>query len=324
MTLKKKNVFVAAITSLLLLAACDDDSSTSPITPSNNEQSSSSIDLANSSSSSRHCEDCKDEANSSSSINKTNSSIPVSLSSSSLSVEQSSSAALVENGWSWDVPKEAYLNSAITYGSMTDSRDGQTYKTVKIGDQIWMAENLNYADSINTPSLLKRSWCYNNVAANCAVGGRFYTWTAAIDSVKLATDADNPQDCGFGRTCTLPAKVQGICPDGWHLPTYTEWIALLTEVGGSATATIACKILKSQTGWCDYTNGTDGVGFSALPAGSRNYYGDFSGGGCCAYFWSATGYGNYSAYNVDMGVNTYLSGSGVDNGFSVRCLKDEP
>jgi len=71
-------------------------------------------------------------------------------------------------------------------------------------------------------------------------------------------------DCGYGKICTIPAKVQGICPDGWHLPTRTEWNALFTEVGGKSTAG---KILKSQTGWDG--NGTDEYGFSALPAGGR-------------------------------------------------------
>ena len=130
----------AAISSLLLLAACDDDSSTSPVTPSNNEQSgssSSSVSLSDS------------DGSSSSKVPE-----PAEGASSSSSVEQNCSALLEEEtGWNWDVPKECRLNPDITYGAMTDSRDGQTYKIVKIGDQTWMAENLNYSDGVKTPSL---------------------------------------------------------------------------------------------------------------------------------------------------------------------------
>ena len=215
--------------------------------------------------------------------------------------------------WSWDVPKEARLNPEITYATMTDSRDGKIYKTVTIGDQVWMAENLNYADSTKTPSLKGKSWCYDNEAANCDVTGRLYTWAAAIDSVKLATDTDNPQDCGYGKNCGLTGPVQGICPTGWHLPDTTEWRALFTAVGGSSTAS---KVLKSQTGWNEgwysYYNGTDAFGFSALPFGD--------------YFWSSTEHDSNNAYFMsllsydDYGIlGDYTQ---KDNSSLVRCLRD--
>lgn len=225
-------------------------------------------------------------------------------------------------GWSWDIPKEARLNPEKAYGTMTDSRDHKVYKTIQIGDQVWMAENLNYADSNKTPSLLKRSWCYNDNAENCAVAGRLYTWAAAIDSVKLATDADNPQDCGLGKTCTLPAKVQGICPPGWHLPTETEWETLFTAVGELSTAG---KILKSQSGWNSNGNGTDALGFSALPAGIRQDDGSFFDVGKEVYFWSLTESSNDHAFNMYLfndvdNVNWYNNNKGY--GYSVRCVQD--
>ena len=234
----------------------------------------------------------------------------------------SSSSLINSDGWSWDVPKEARLNPEITYGTMTDSRDGKTYKTVKIGNQIWMAENLNYADSAKTPSLKGKSWCYQDSVRYCNVTGRLYTWAAAIDSVKLAKDTVNPLDCGFGKTCTLPAKVQGICPTGWHLPSYNEWNALFTAVGGQSTAATA---LKSQTGWNNNGNGTDAIGFSALPAGNRNDNGDYYGGGYNTYFWSSTEYGSNDAYDMYLNYNNGNAGLGLNykyNGFSVRCVKD--
>ena len=304
-----------------------DDGSSSSV----KNESSSSVTLSSSSSDISVVEESsssEDSSNSSSSDSEKSSSSAGEAASSSSSVELNCSALLEgTDGWSWDIPKECRFNPDITYGTMADSRDGQTYKTVKIGEQTWMAENLNYADSTKTPSLLKRSWCYNNNVENCAVAGRLYTWAAAIDSVKLATDADNPQDCGFRKTCTLPDTVYGICPPGWHLPTQTEWKTLLDEVGGLSTAS---KILKSQTGWYENGNGTDGVGFSALPAGGWDVgNSEFFAGGRLANFWSASGdyTSNFSAYHMDLSYeddHANLTGYYKKYGFSVRCVKDDP
>ncbi len=222
--------------------------------------------------------------------------------------------------WSWNVPKEVRLNSEIKYGTMTDSRDNKVYKTVKIGNQVWMAENLNYYDE----SLNGSSWCYGSENSddtpNCSVIGRYYTWAAAIDSVKLATDVDNPQDCGNGKTCTLPAKVQGICPNGWHLPNKAEWELLISTVGDVSSAG---KILKSQTGW-NSSDDTDAYGFSALPAGVRDYDGIYDAGNF-TFFWSASELISNLAYDVYLGFNddyAYLDDSGKNRGYSVRCLQD--
>ena len=243
-----------------------------------------------------------------------------------------------ENGWvslmdwSWNVPKETRLNPEITYGSMTDSRDKNVYKTVKIGDQVWMAENLNYADSAKTPSLKGKNWCYRDSAKYCEVGGRFYTWAAAIDSIALY-DGGNGVDCGSGKTCTSPAKVQGICPNGWHLPSSTEWNVLFDAVAEVERSMTVDKILKSQTGWRISSdgfdgNGTDGLGFSALPVNYINVYndGNHRNGERNAYFWSSTEIDDLNAYGmmllfgavVDVGV----FGSSKYDGFSIRCLKD--
>ena len=327
-------VAAAAVSGMLLLAACGGDSGANA--PSD-KGTSDSEDIQSSSSSQKRSSSSKKTVSSSSSEKAKSSSSSKGKAKSSSSNQSSSSNEdnEIDGDRCWDMPKEAYLNPEIDYGSMTDSRDGQIYRTVKIGNQVWMAENLNYADSIKTPSLLERSWCYNNNAENCAVVGRLYTWTAAIDSVKLATDADNPQNCGNGKRCSLPDTVQGICPDGWHLPTYSEWYTLFTEVGGKSTAGM---ILMSQTGWKKNGNGTDDVGFSALPAGCRHYgdffhnEGYFKSDGDYADFWTSTvGFSystdglSYFAYN--MGLNYEYGTAGLYNvsmnyGFSVRCLKD--
>ena len=248
------------------------------------------------------------------------------VSSSDTQRSSSSSQNELKDAWSWDVPRESRLNPKITYGTLTDSRDGKKYKTVRIGSQTWMAENLNFADSVAVPSLKGKSWCYDNKAENCAVTGRLYTWAAAIDSVKLATDADNPQDCGYGKNCKLPASVQGICPKGWHLPNKLEWNTLISAVGGKKTAGSA---LKSQTGWFGGGNGTDSLGFSALPAGLRDLNGNFYDVGNSAYIWSSTWLGSSeSSYmNLYYGHKSALQNSDYSYvGFSVRCLQnpDDP
>ena len=170
--------------------------------------------------------------------------------------------------------------------SFTDPRDGQTYRTVQIGNQIWMAENLNYRTEGNN--------CYDDKPANCQKYGRLYTWEAA----------------------------QNACPSGWHLPSTAEFDTLFTAVGGDD---VAGKVLKSRSGWKSDGNGTDAYGFSALPAGHRSYYdGDFSNAGNCAYFWSATTESDY-AYSMHLYYSSngaYLRCDNKYHGLSVRCLRD--
>ena len=238
------------------------------------------------------------------------------------SATPSSSSSVDLEGWSWDVPKELRLNPKIEYDSITDSRDGKVYKTVKIGEQTWMAENLNYADSVKTLSLRGKSWCYNGDAKKCDVAGRLYTWAAAIDSVKLANDADNPQDCGHGKTCSLPAKVQGICPSGWHLPSNEEWKALFTAVGGQSTAGM---FLRSQSGWNNNRNGPNTFGFSVLPVGQAYENGYCSYDGENAFIWSITEDVSTRAYSMYIRYGSEYANLTADYkyyGFSVRCLKD--
>ena len=172
------------------------------------------------------------------------------------------------------------------FGILTDTRDGQTYKTVVIGNQTWMGENLNFTPTSGN------SWCYSNTPSSCTTYGRLYDWATA--------------------------KV--VCPTGWHLPDTTEWNVLEAAVGGTATAGTK---LKATSGWSS-GNGTDDFGFSALPGG--NYVGSsFYDVGGYGSWWTATAYGSDLAYDRDMGfLSAYvgLSNDGQTIGFSVRCLKD--
>lgn len=250
-------------------------------------------------------------------------------------VKESQLTYICKNGdwtlevWNWDFPKESYLNPDIDYGILIDERDGQTYRIVRIGDQTWMAENLNYADSAKSPSLSGKSWCYKNVAQNCDVGGRLYTWGAAIDSIKIMTDSDNTLNCGSGKVCGLVGRIQGVCPNGWHLPDTTEWNKLFVTVGGK---NVAGRILKSQTGWNGNRNGSDSVGFSALPVGilldiinidDNAFFNE----GNHAYFWSSTDIDDIHVYGTGLDYLGESIGLSEDykilQGRSVRCIKDE-
>jgi uncharacterized protein (TIGR02145 family) len=171
-------------------------------------------------------------------------------------------------------------------GTLTDSRDGKTYKTVKIGKQTWMAQNLNYQTG--------GSWCYGGNNSNCAKYGRLYNWKTA----KTA------------------------CPTGWHLPSGDEWDDLEDAAGGNA----AGKALKSASGWNNKGNGTDKYGFSALPGGYRHSGGSFDNAGVYGYWWTAVegpsddAYRRYISHeDDDVSEGCYDKG----NAFSARCVKDE-
>ena len=307
-------------------------------------KSSSSSSVVETKSSSSSAKSSSSAAVSSSSSAKLSSSVVVSSSSSaklsssvvvsSSSQVKMSSSSVVHDGWSWDVPKDARLNPKIKYDSMVDPRDKQVYKVVKIDvpdanySQVWMAENLNYADSVKTPSLKGGNWCYNNDEKNCKVSGRYYSWAAAIDSVALANDSKNPLNCGYGKTCGINRGVQGICPDGWHLPTLHEWGLLSVALGNAG---VAGDSLKALTGW-DYAgtadnNGVDAYGFAALPTGRMVSTSSWSDVGSNVYYWSSEEDGTYEAqYSNINNIYTkfYLYQGSKKYGQSVRCIKGDP
>ncbi len=203
-------------------------------------------------------------------------------------------------------------------GTLIDARDSnRTYNTIGIGLQRWMAENLDYADSVAMPSLVGRSWCYNDSAQYCAQYGRLYTYAAAVDSATTG--------CGYGKICQASDnRIQGVCPDGWHMPQYWELEYLVEAVGGAKKAG---KFLKASTGWNPGgLDGEDAYGFSALPSGFRRHEnGNFVNVGIAAHFWSSTGYSANSANYLFL---SYLDdastlGSGDEReAFPVRCVKD--
>lgn len=333
-----KKIFVA-LSMVAFLAACDDSSSASA--GSNDEsggESSSSVVLGSSSSEKEKSQSSSSEKSgkSSSSANDVSSSsekLPVTSSSSAGKAKSSSSSVALAT------PCKTETEDNCEYGTLLDERDGQTYRTVKIGDQVWMAENLNYAytgvpykyGSLREGSFTSdsTSWCYDNDPANCDTYGRLYTWAAAMDSVgKWST---NGKGCGYNKTCSPTYPVRGVCPEGWHLPSITEFETLSTAVGGVQDEDYtkewngAGTVLKSTSGWYNDGNGTDAFGFSALPAGDGYYGGSYDFEDHYAYFWGSTEYGSYRAYGMYLAYgydDARLGDYSKYYGFSVRCLKD--
>ena len=237
-----------------------------------------------------------------------------------------------------DVPQDA--PSCPGTPTVTDI-DGNVYNTVWIGQQCWMKENLRttrYAD--NTEILAGDTYSYtepyryapNNDEANVSTYGYLYNWSAVMHGAASSTEN--------------PSGVQGICPEGWHVPSDSEWTQLTDYVSsqsqyvcGSDNTHIA-KALAATTGWyedefsagigCAVGNDqstNNATGFSALPA--SDYYGsDDDDFGNSARFWSATEHDNYIEIAYSPQLYYYYAGVGrglsyKEDGLSVRCLRDE-
>ncbi|MBK7030707.1 MAG: hypothetical protein IPH45_16530 [Bacteroidales bacterium] len=186
--------------------------------------------------------------------------------------------------------------------TLVDSRDQQKYATVCIGDQVWMAENLNYADG---------GACYDNNSANCNTYGRIYT----INEVT-----------GLNTSETNPSGIQGICPEGWHVPSKAEWEQLIAYVGGTAAASTQ---LRSTTGWPTPNENSNLSGFNMLPSGhfaADNMNSLFRFLGQDAKFWTTSASDGYyyavNAYHPDLNISTYSSPPSITFKFSCRCVKD--
>jgi len=279
-------------------------SSSSMLSSSSSALSSSSSVAASSSSAA--------VSSSSSMLSSSSSALPSSSSvaTSSSSVALSSSSVCTAN----DNTETHYCSNGTMkkYGSVTDD-DGQTYKTVEIGTQIWMAENLNY----NVPSSL----CYDDDTGgdsqgNCAIYGRLYNWATAMGN---SNASDN-----------VPSGVRGVCPEGWHLPSDAEWSVLMKFVSNCSGSSIcfgAGTRLKATNGWTNNGTGDDKYGFSALPGGNYYGYGYFSSGGSHGCWWSTSdGGGSLGSadyrYMTSASESVHNSYSGKSNMYSVRCIRD--
>jgi uncharacterized protein (TIGR02145 family) len=225
----------------------------------------------------------------------------------------------------------ASSSSTLTANTMRDSRDNQIYATVKIGTQVWMAENLNYGTMDTSSSTLQsgdQKSCYQNLEANCDTEGGLYQWHQAMNL---------PGSCsttGCSAQINLPNH-QGLCPTGWHMPSKTDWDLLGTTLGGAATAGFSMKL--NNTGDASYDaaiyNDGNSSGFSAFPAGIRYFNGTFAYHGgevrSSATIWEATEESSTYYMNAWRRV---VNNEGTElarlynhakrDAFSVRCVQD--
>src|SRR5690554_2911560 len=215
-----------------------------------------------------------------------------------------------------------------TSGTFIDSRDGNEYNWVQIGDQVWMAENLAYLPSVNMVADGSEdaagSYYYvygydgTNVAeakatANYNTYGVLYNWPAAMNGTASST--------------TNPSGVQGVCPTAWHLPSHAEWTELTDSLGGTSDAGGKLKETGTTHWNSPNTSATNETGFTALPGGYRYGYGTFDRVGYSGDWWSATegsadhawvrgmSYGSGAVYRG-------LNEGGKELGLCVRCLRD--
>jgi len=201
----------------------------------------------------------------------------------------------------------------IASGTFNDNRNNEIYKWVRIGNQVWMARNLNYR--VNESNTVIGT-CYDNKATNCDKYGRLYTWATAM----ALPSACNTSTCS-GRITT---KHQGICPSGWHIPSDAEWDELEYYVGPS----MAGYYLKATSGWGDYDDGGgDNYGFSALPGGSGdNADNRYYEAGKSGTWWSHSESDSKNAHSRSLGYNTNrFYSNDIENKsfpFSIRCVQN--
>ena len=175
-------------------------------------------------------------------------------------------------------------------GTYTDSRDKKTYKTVKIGNQTWMAENLAYKATAGC-------YAYEDNESNAKIYGYLYNWETA----------------------------KKVCPSGWHLSSKDDWSVLLTYLGGELIAGDKLKEVGTNHWHKPISAATNESGFTALPGGFRNEKGEFYVLGYNSWWWCSTEEDAERANQVFIyGHIKDVTISYIDKnyGFSVRCVKD--
>jgi uncharacterized protein (TIGR02145 family) len=200
--------------------------------------------------------------------------------------------------------KEPVVITGVPDSVLVDARNGKQYKTIKIGDQVWMAENLNIGNLIpNVKSTAARpgaahngiieKYAYGNHESNADTGGGLYQWDEAM---------------GYS-----PAeRAQGICPAGWHIPADAEWATLMDAAGGQAQAGMALQAGSP-------------VGFNAPLTGYRGKNGCFYGLGTDLGFWTSTQYDAATAWGRFLyrhDPKFYRDRGFKTGGYCVRCVRD--
>lgn len=213
------------------------------------------------------------------------------------------------------------FNPNVEYGTLVDSRDGRTYKTVTMGNDVWMAENLKYADSVTTPNLKGQNWCYDGDEENCETFGRLYSWTATMDVPTVCLDSVFDECYG-----------KGICPEGWHVPNSTDTYHLLYSGSSSFLSAYMTKS-KDELGFSVLLGGGAFPEYEYGDGGTTVYTGkmDYRYMGKEAYMWTDN-LESYSSARIEYFTlsSRYEGSQQLNNsqesrrvGAYVRCVKDE-
>lgn len=198
-------------------------------------------------------------------------------------------------------------NLSVAYGNLVDRRDGKSYRTVMIGSQTWMAENLRLEAG--------DSFCFDDKFEYCDTYGKLYPWYVAVGR----------PDCAEKDSCDLAPVMRGVCPEGWHLPSLAEWDTLFAFVGTD----IVHKLKSQSEEWCDFDDacpkgGLDTYGFGTRAGGYKSWDANYVDNRDAGYFW-ASSQADRCGMKVIIGdgfdVGDYECGD--DQGAaSVRCVMD--
>lgn len=196
-----------------------------------------------------------------------------------------------------------------TTGTFTDSRDGNVYKTVTIGKQVWMAENLRYLPSVIGPDKNSETIPY------------YYVYNFNDTNLRVAIVSDNY--ITYGVLYNWEAA-RTACPAGWHIPSEAEWLQLIRSLGKQDIAGNKLKEAGTKHWKSPNPGATNETGFTALPGGCRDVNDGFQRIERWGYWWSRE-YSENTAWQANMNFDSgwvQVSGSGKKAGFSVRCIKD--
>ena len=204
-------------------------------------------------------------------------------------------------------------SGCVSNDTVVDLRDGQKYPTVSIGNQCWLAKNMNvgviYPGAFNQPNnQVIEKYCYNDQLINCTTYGGLYQWAEAVQYQNGASNTTSPSPAFLG-------NIQGICPSGWHLPSLLEWTNLTYPFSGGSI-----NDLKSIS-----FSGNNSAGFNVISSGLRTTSGGFISLNTSAYFWSSSENfpsNSASSYYFQNSNSAYDVNNSKQYGFSVRCLKD--
>jgi uncharacterized protein (TIGR02145 family) len=201
---------------------------------------------------------------------------------------------------------------SLTYGTMSDQQ-GNVYKTIVIGTQEWMAENLKTNIYRNGDQIVNLT--------------NYTQWSELITGAWVFLNNDGQYDCPYGKLYNWFAVTdpRNLCPTGWHVPTDSEWSTLTDYLGGISVAGGKMKTAGTQYWNGPNMNTTNESGFSGLPGGGRIYGGGFDNGGISGYWWSSSEDDTSSAWFLSLNYNdgnAFQSLFDKQGGLSVRCLRD--